>query len=139
MRWFMQRLADILGQRVEVALNPETTALGAAYHAGQAAGFYGDAEELEKAWAPARVFEPRMSETEREARYGGWLEAVARVRSHGAVSAVGAGLTTPSDCWHATAVSAVNPIEIDVLARFRLALAAWRLQICVHRLSRRTA
>lgn len=82
--WFMQRLADILGQRVEVALNPETTALGAAYHAGQSVGFFGDAGELEKAWAPARAFEPKMSETEREARYGGWLDAVARVRSQGA-------------------------------------------------------
>jgi glycerol kinase len=79
--WFMQRLADILGQRVEVALNPETTALGAAYHAGQAVGFFGDTEELEKAWAPARAFEPKMSETEREARCGGWLDAVARVKS----------------------------------------------------------
>ncbi len=81
--WLMQRLADILGQSVEVAANPETTALGAAYHAGQAAGFYGDAEQLGKAWMPARVFEPKMSETEREARYGGWLEAVTRVRSQG--------------------------------------------------------
>jgi glycerol kinase len=79
--WFLQRLADILGQRVELALNPETTALGAAYHAGQAVGFFGDAEELEKAWAPARAFEPEMSEAEREARYGGWLDAVARVKS----------------------------------------------------------
>ncbi|MEX1061349.1 MAG: glycerol kinase GlpK [Methyloceanibacter sp.] len=82
--WFMQRLADVLGQRIEVALNPETTALGAAYHAGQAVGFFGNAGELEKAWAPARAFEPKMSETEREARYGGWLDAVARVRSQGA-------------------------------------------------------
>ena len=81
--WLMQRLADILGQTVEVAATPETTALGAAYHAGQAEGFYGDAEELGKAWAPARVFAPKMRETEREARYGGWLEAVARVRSQG--------------------------------------------------------
>jgi len=81
--WLMQRLADILGQSVEVAATPETTALGAAYHAGQAVGFYGDAEELGKAWAPERVFAPKMSETEREARYGGWLDAVARVRSQG--------------------------------------------------------
>ena len=81
--WLMQRLADILGQSVEVAATPETTALGAAYHAGQAVGFYGDAEELGNAWAPARMFAPKMSETEREARYGGWLEAVARVRSQG--------------------------------------------------------
>jgi glycerol kinase len=79
--WFMQRLADILGQRVEIALNPETTALGAAYHAGQAVGFFGNEAELAKAWVPSRAFEPEMSETEREERYGGWLDAVARVRS----------------------------------------------------------
>jgi glycerol kinase len=83
--WLMQRLADILGQRVEIALNPETTALGAAFHAGQAVGFYGDAEELGRAWVPARAFEPQMSEAERDARYGGWLDAVARVRSQGDV------------------------------------------------------
>jgi glycerol kinase len=79
--WFMQRLADILGERVEVALYPETTALGAAYHAGQAAGLYGDEAELESAWRPGARFEPIMGEAEREARYGGWLEAVERVRS----------------------------------------------------------
>jgi glycerol kinase len=82
--WFMQRLADILGERVEVALYPETTALGAAYHAGQAAGLYGDAAELEAMWKLGAAFEPGMSETEREARYGGWLEAVARVKSESA-------------------------------------------------------
>jgi len=82
--WFMQRLADILGDRVEVALNPETTALGAAYHAGQEVGFFGDAAELAKAWAARCAFEPKMSEAEREARYGGWLDAVARVRTQGA-------------------------------------------------------
>jgi glycerol kinase len=81
--WFMQRLADILGQRVEIARTPETTALGAAYHAGQAAGLFGDMSAIEAAWVPARVFEPRMAATERDNRYGGWLEAVARVRSEG--------------------------------------------------------
>jgi glycerol kinase len=79
--WFLQRLADILGVRVEVALYPETTALGAAYHAGQAIGLYGNAAELEAKWKPGAAFEPIMSEAEREARYGGWLDAVARVRS----------------------------------------------------------
>lgn len=79
--WFLQRLADILGERVEVALYPETTALGAAYHAGQAIGLYGDTAELEGMWKPGAAFEPKMSEAEREARYNGWLDAVARVRS----------------------------------------------------------
>jgi glycerol kinase len=80
--WFMQRLADILGERIEVALNAETTALGAAYLAGQAAGIYGSQAELQRAWAPARAFEPRMSTDQRDARYGGWLDAVAKVRSN---------------------------------------------------------
>ena len=79
--WFMQRLADILGERIEVALNAETTALGAAYLAGQAAGLYGSQAELQRAWVPARAFEPRMSADERDARYGAWLDAVAKVRS----------------------------------------------------------
>jgi len=79
--WAMQRLADILGERVEVAAIPETTALGAAYHAGQAVGFYGDDAALAQDWTPSRIFEPQMSADEREARYAGWLETVERVRS----------------------------------------------------------
>lgn len=79
--WFLQRLADILGERVEVARHPETTALGAAFLAGQASGFYGSHDELQRAWVPARAFEPAMRDDERNARYGGWLEAVAKVRS----------------------------------------------------------
>ena len=79
--WAMQRLADILGEPVEVAAVLETTALGAAYHAGQAVGFYGDNETLGAAWKPSKSFEPKMGETERDARYDGWLEAVDRVRS----------------------------------------------------------
>jgi len=77
----MQRLADILGEAVEVAQIPETTALGAAYFAGQAVGVYGDDAELARNWAPARRYEPQMAADEREARYAGWVEAVARVGS----------------------------------------------------------
>jgi len=79
--WAMQRLADILGETVEVASIAETTSLGAAYFAGQAVGVYGDNAALAKAWTPKLVYEPAMSEAEREARYAGWLEAVERVRS----------------------------------------------------------
>ena len=79
--WAMQRLADVLGERVEVAPIPETTSLGAAYFAGQAVGFYGDDDALAGAWTPAAVFEPVMGVEEREDRYAGWLEAVDRVRS----------------------------------------------------------
>ena len=81
--WFLQRLADILGEPVELAVNPETTALGAAYLAGLSC-LFGDAAMLAKAWVPASTFEPIMSEAERETRYGGWLDAVARVRTSGA-------------------------------------------------------
>jgi glycerol kinase len=79
--WFLQRLADILGERVEVARHAETTALGAAYLAGQAAGLYGSQADLQRDWVPARVFEPEMTAAERHARYAGWLDAVAKVRS----------------------------------------------------------
>ena len=89
--WGVEFEVEGLGQQgacraVEVALGLTPGTLHpAAYHAGQAVGFFGDSEELAKAWSPARIFEPKMSETEREARYGGWLEAVARVKSNGAV------------------------------------------------------
>ncbi len=79
--WFLQRLADILGERIEVARHSETTALGAAFLAGQASGFYGSQDELQRAWMPARVFEPAMSNDERDTRYAGWLDALGKVRS----------------------------------------------------------
>jgi glycerol kinase len=79
--WFLQRLADTLGERVEVACHPETTALGAAYLAGQASGVYGSQNELQQAWVPSRAFEPAMSRAEREERYAGWRDALARVKS----------------------------------------------------------
>ena len=79
--WAMQRLADILGEPVEVAPIPETTALGAAYFAGQAVDFYGDDAALAATWTPARVFEPKLEAAQREARYAGLVEAVERVRS----------------------------------------------------------
>lgn len=79
--WAMQRLADILGEAVEVAPIAETTALGAAYFAGQAAGVYGDDAELARTWEPSKRYEPQMADSEREARYAGWREAVDRVRS----------------------------------------------------------
>jgi glycerol kinase len=80
-RWFLQRLADLLGERVEVAQSPETTALGAAYLAGQAVGLYGDHAQLDAQWQASATFEPRMGEDQRETRYAAWLDAVGRVRS----------------------------------------------------------
>lgn len=74
----MQFQADILGipvQRPEIA---ETTALGAAYLAGLAVGFWKDEKELTKLWAVDRTFEPKMSADQRESLYTNWQRAVQR-------------------------------------------------------------
>jgi glycerol kinase len=56
----------------------ETTALGAAYLAGLATGFWEDREELKNRWRLRRRYEPQMGEEERERLYGRWQEALAR-------------------------------------------------------------
>jgi glycerol kinase len=77
-RWMMQFQADILGTPVEVPETLETTALGAAYLAGLAIGFWEDREEVKSRWRLRRRYEPQMDEEERERLYGRWKEAVAR-------------------------------------------------------------
>jgi glycerol kinase len=77
--WFMQNLADILGRPVARAAVAETTARGAALLAGLSAGIYPNLDALANSARADRVFEPRMSADEREARYAGWRKAVARV------------------------------------------------------------
>ena len=83
----MQRLADILGEPVEVAAIPETTALGAAYHAGQAVGFYGDDAALPRLDAVQAVRAGDGRKPNARPAMRGWLEAVARVRSRQGVIA----------------------------------------------------
>jgi glycerol kinase len=56
----------------------ETTALGAAYLAGHAAGVCPDPEEFSRSWALQRRFTPHMSQAERAERYAGWQDAVRR-------------------------------------------------------------
>jgi glycerol kinase len=80
-RWMMQFQADILGVPVEVPETLETTALGAAYLAGLATGFWDDREELKNRWRLRRRYEPQMSEEERERLYGRWKEALERSRN----------------------------------------------------------
>jgi glycerol kinase len=58
----------------------ETTALGAAYLAGLAAGFWKDRRQIAKNWQEDRYFEPAISEAAREQLYAGWLRAVERAR-----------------------------------------------------------
>lgn len=81
--WLMQFLADIAGLPVEIAAVAETTALGAAFHAGREVGLFDSEDELSRIWKASRIFEPAMSESECEDRYSGWMEAVQRVRSSG--------------------------------------------------------
>ncbi|HKQ53735.1 MAG TPA: FGGY-family carbohydrate kinase, partial [Pyrinomonadaceae bacterium] len=78
--FLMQFQADILNVPIAVPLITETTALGAAYLAGLAVGFWASREELDAKWKVARRYEPRMSETERERLYTRWLKAVERAR-----------------------------------------------------------
>jgi glycerol kinase len=77
-RWMMQFQADILGIPVEVPETLETTALGAAYLAGLATGFWQDKEELKSRWRLRRRYEPQMGEEERERLNARWKEALSR-------------------------------------------------------------
>ena len=78
--FLLQFQADILGVPVQRPVITETTALGAAYLAGLAVGFWRDEEEIAGQWRVERVFEPGMSADERETGHAAWLRAVARVR-----------------------------------------------------------
>jgi glycerol kinase len=78
--FLMQFQADVLGIPVRRPRELETTALGAAYLAGLATGFWRDAEELAANWREERRFEPALAPAEREARYAGWQRAVERAR-----------------------------------------------------------
>ncbi len=72
--------ADLLGIPVVRPVITETTALGAAYLAGLAVGFWKSEKEIAKQWQVEKRFEPKMKRSERERLYEGWQEAVARVR-----------------------------------------------------------
>jgi glycerol kinase len=78
--WTMQFLADTLAAPVDRPKVLETTALGAAYLAGLAAGVCPPPDEFAKTWALERRFQPAMAETERARRYAGWQDAVRRTR-----------------------------------------------------------
>jgi glycerol kinase len=76
----MQIQADILGVPVERPKITETTALGAAYLAGLAVGFYPSLAALAQQWALDRRFEPRQSADQRAAQMAGWRKAVERAK-----------------------------------------------------------
>ena len=74
----LQFQADLLGVPVVRPRVTETTALGAAYLAGLAVGFWQDEAELASLWCAERRFEPAMSDAQRTALLGGWRRAVQR-------------------------------------------------------------
>jgi glycerol kinase len=74
----MQLQADVLGVPVSRPVVAETTALGAAYAAGLAVGFWKDTDELRANWSESKRWEPQWSEAQRADGYAGWQRAVER-------------------------------------------------------------
>ena len=74
--FLMQFQSDILNTKVRRPRCVETTAMGAAYLAGLAVGYWKDKEDVIKNWNVDREFEPAMEETERNAKIEGWKKAV---------------------------------------------------------------
>ncbi|GAA3508254.1 glycerol kinase [Streptosporangium album] len=74
----MQIQADVLGVPVSKPVVAETTALGAAYAAGLAVGFWKSTEELKQNWNEDRRWQPQWSDEQRAEGYAGWKKAVDR-------------------------------------------------------------
>jgi glycerol kinase len=74
----MQFQSDVLGVPVIRPKVAETTALGAAYAAGLATGFWDNLEDLRQNWQVDKTWEPKMDATEREQAYKLWKKAVTR-------------------------------------------------------------
>lgn len=78
--FLMQFQSDLLGVSVDRPVVNETTALGAAYLAGLAVGYWKDKEEIAKQWKNERTFEAEMEEAKRSDLYAGWQKAVEATR-----------------------------------------------------------
>ncbi len=78
--YLLQSQADINGAPVLRPKCVETTAMGAAYLAGLAVGYWKDLEEIRRNWAADRTFVPEISEEERDKRLSGWQKAVQRTK-----------------------------------------------------------
>ncbi|OCA98447.1 glycerol kinase GlpK [Clostridium beijerinckii] len=74
----MQFQADITGAEVVRPIITETTALGAAYLAGLAVGFWKSKEEIAEKWAVSQSYSPNLAEEKKEKLYKGWKKAVKR-------------------------------------------------------------
>lgn len=80
--FLMQFQSDILGVNVDRPVVTETTALGAAYLAGLAVGYWDSVEEIATQWQVERTFTSQMPAEERERLYDGWKKAVAATRMY---------------------------------------------------------
>jgi glycerol kinase len=74
----MQMQADILGVAVSKPVVAETTALGAAYAAGLATGFWKNIDDLRQNWQEDKRWQPQWSDEQRATGYAGWSKAVTR-------------------------------------------------------------
>ena len=77
--YLMQTQADLMDVPVLQPRCLETTAMGAAYLAGLAVGYWSSREEIRQNWAVARTFRPELQEERRAAMLAGWAEALGRV------------------------------------------------------------
>ncbi|MEW9053200.1 MAG: glycerol kinase GlpK [Neobacillus sp.] len=80
--FLMQFQSDILGVPVDRPVVNETTALGAAYLAGLAVGFWSDKEEIASLWKKERTFTQEIAEYQRDQLYKGWKKAVSATREY---------------------------------------------------------
>jgi glycerol kinase len=83
----MQLQADVLGVPVSKPVVAETTALGAAYAAGLAVGFWNNTDEMRENWQEDKRWDPQWSDDQREEGYARWKNAVERTRGWVDVSA----------------------------------------------------
>ena len=74
----MQLQADVLGVEVSKPVVAETTALGAAYAAGLAVGFWASTDDLRDNWQEDRRWSPQIDDAQRRTGYAGWKKAVER-------------------------------------------------------------
>jgi glycerol kinase len=78
--FLMQFQSDMIGVPVERSAIQETTALGSAYLAGLAVGYWKDKEEISRQWKKERTYEAEMDEHKRDELYAGWKKAVEATR-----------------------------------------------------------
>jgi len=79
--FLLQFQSDILNGEIIRPKVAETTALGAAYLAGLAVGFYKDIDEVQRNWMKDKEFTPQLNEEKRGKLYEGWKDCVSRIRS----------------------------------------------------------